>query len=62
MLKRHRRNQCLDQARELHIVFPERQVVFVQPTGQLVVTADGLEGLVDTENDKRRAEIVGQKP
>ena len=62
LLERHRSNQGLDEPRELNVVIPERQVVFVQATGQLVVTADGLEGFIDTEDDKLGTEIVGQEP
>lgn len=36
--------------------------MLVQPTGQLIVTADGLKGLVDTEDDKRRTQIIGEEP
>ena len=36
-LKFHRRNQRLDQAGKLHVIFPQWQEVFIEPARELII-------------------------
>lgn len=62
LLEGHCRDECLDHVREIGIVAPVWQVMFVQPPGKLDITTDGIDGLADPEAYQRHFEFIAEIP
>ena len=52
LLQWHGSNKGLDHVRELGIVAPVWQMMFVQPSGKLDITANSIDGLADPKADQ----------
>src|SRR5690606_19636755 len=62
LLEEHCGDECLDHVRELGIVAPVWQVMFVQPPGKLGITTAGIDGLADPEAYQRHFESIAAIP